>query len=113
MLFNFSAKIFCYQAGTLQERGTGRNTRTPLIYNPLNRLTVQAMPKPFFLAGFIPYGGCGAAVEEAAGFCVWRSQIRIIKGFFWGRGRESRPPPGWSANVPGGAKQPDVCSSGL
>lgn len=27
-----------------------------------------------------------AAVEEAAGLCVWRSQIRIIKGLFGGRG---------------------------
>lgn len=36
--------------------------------------------------------GCSAAVEEAAGFCVWRSQIRIIKGLFGGGGAESRPP---------------------
>lgn len=86
MLLNFSAKIFSYRAGMLQESGTGRNTPTPPIYSPLNRLTVQPMPKPLFLAGFIPYGGCGAAVEEAAGFCVWRSQIRIIKGFFGGGG---------------------------
>lgn len=37
--------------------------------------------------------GCGAAVEEAAGFCVWRSQIRIIKGLFGGGGVEPGPPP--------------------
>lgn len=86
MLLDFPAKIFSYQAGTLQESGTGRNTPTPLIYNPLNRLTVRAMPKPLFLAGSIPYGGRGAAVEAAAGFCVRRSQIRIRKGFFGGGG---------------------------
>lgn len=86
MLLNFSAKISSYQAGTLQESGTWRNMQTPLIYNHLNRLTVHPMPKTLFLAGFIPYGGCGAAVEEAAGFCVWRSQIRIIKGLFGGGG---------------------------
>lgn len=71
MLLNFPSKIFSQGAGTLQGSGTGSNTPTPQIYNPRNRLTVRAMPKPLFLAAFIPYGGCGAAVEEAAAFlCV-------------------------------------------
>lgn len=85
MLLKFFIQNFQLPGRTATGKWHGEEHKT-LIYNPLNRLTVQPMPKPLFLAGFPPYGGCGAAVEEAAGFCVWRSQIRIKKGFFGGGG---------------------------
>lgn len=87
MLFNFLAKS--YRAGMLQESGITVNS-----FNPLIRLTVQPIPKNTSLQSLFHVAVCGAAVEGAAGFCVWRSQIRIIKGLLGGGGAESRPLPG-------------------